>query len=271
MSTDYKSSRTVDPPLLGRNDGASLETRMVEGAAIAAPLGVSLEDRDPIRWGPILAGVVTALAVMLFLTALGLALGFSTFSGDESPQDWGTAAGIWGGLSLLASFFFGGWMAGRGSAPGPDRFGLINGFVTGAATLLLIFWLAATTLTGALGFVGSTVAGIGGSVAPAAIEAVSEQAAPAVDQADVQSAAEDPAAAVDEAVPEGVEQQVEQQAEAATQQAEEVVGAVADAAGPSAWGTFFAILLALVAASIGGMLGQAERRFLPGSRVSTAA
>ena len=268
MSTDYKSSRTADPPGLGRNDGSTVETRTIETGVVAAPVGVALDDRDPIRWGPILAGVVTALAVMLFLTALGLALGFSVSSGDESPQDWGTAAGIWGGLSLLASFFFGGWMAGRGSAPGPDRFGLINGFVTGAATLLLIFWLAATTLTGALGFVGSTAASLGGSVAPAAIEAVADQAPP-VDQGTVEEAAEDPAAAVDEAVPEDVQQQAEEQAEAATQQAEEVAGAVADAAGPSAWGTFFAILLALAVASIGGMLGQAERRFVPGSRVST--
>ena len=138
-----------------------------------------------------------------------------------------------------------------------------NGFATGAATLLLIFWLAATTLTGALGFVGSTVAGLDGAVAPAAIEAVADQAAPAVDLADVQSAAEDPAAVVDEAVPENVEQQ----AEAATQQAEEVAGAVAGAAGPSAWGTFFAILLALAIASIGGMLGQAERKFVPGAHL----
>ena len=38
--------------------------------------------------------------------------------------------------ALLVAFFLGGWMAGRSAVPGLDRNGLLNGFVTGAATLL---------------------------------------------------------------------------------------------------------------------------------------
>jgi hypothetical protein len=274
MSTDYRGTRTADPPPVGLGNGSPVGTRAIEVDTIAAPIGVSVEERDPIRWGPILAGVVTALAVMLFLTALGLALGFSAFTGDETAQDWGTAAGIWGGFSLLASFFFGGWMAGRGSAAGLDRNGLLNGFVAGAATLLLIFWLAATTLAGALGFIGSTVAGLTGTVASSTIEAVAPEAidvvegqAPPVAPEDVETAVEDPGAVVEEAVP----AEVEQQAEAVATQAEQAAEAVTEAAAPGAWGTFIAILLALAAATIGGMLGQAERRFvIPGSRVTTS-
>ena len=106
--------------------------------------------RDRIRWGPIIAGVVTAFAVLLFLSVLGIALGISALGGDD-PQTWGTAAGIWGGLSLLVAFFVGGWMAARAAATLSESDGPLNGFVTGAATLLLLLWLATTALTGALG------------------------------------------------------------------------------------------------------------------------
>lgn len=257
MNTDYRSQRAGETAVSDRIDGPHVIESHVVGAhapgTVDLPYGVPIQEPDAIRWGPILAGVVTALAVMLFFSALGLALGFSALSGDPNQQpsgDWLTAAGIWGGLSLLLSFFFGGWMAGRGSAANLDRNGLLNGFVTGAATLLLLVWLAATTLTGALGFVGSTIGGAASAAAPAAIEAVTsgEQPAPAVDPADAEAAVENPAAVVEEVVPEDVQAQ-----------AEEVVATAGDAAAGGAWGTFLVMLLGIGAAAVGGMLGQTKK------------
>ena len=275
MSTDYKSPRMADPPFADRVEGpGTIETHLIDArtpGTIDAPIGVSLEERDAIRWGPILAGVVTALAVMLFLSALGLALGFSAFTGSpdgNSAGNWLTAAGIWGGLSLLLSFFFSGWMAGRGSSAGPDRNGLLNGFVAGAATLLFIFWLAATTLTNALGFVGSTI-GTVVSAAPAAIEAVdaTDASLPAVPPVDAENvadtavdAAADPGAVVDEVVPADVQAQ-----------AADVVENAGDAAAGGAWGTFLVILLALAAAAIGGKVGQPNQVFMTRTRGATSA
>ena len=140
--------------------------------------------RDRIRWGPIIAGVVTAFAVLLFLTVLGIALGISALGGDDNPQTWGTAAGIWGGLSLLVAFFVGGWMAARAAATLSESDGPLNGFVTGAATLLLLLWLATTALTGALGFFASTVSNIAGAAAPVAMQAVDQGAVPATGAGD---------------------------------------------------------------------------------------
>ena len=213
--------------------------------------------RDRIRWGPIIAGVVTAFAVLLFLTVLGIALGISALSGgnDNDPQTWGTAAGIWGGLSLLVAFFFGGWMAARAAATLSESDGPLNGFVTGAATLLLLLWLATTALTGALGFFASTVGDIAGAAGPAAMEAVEQGAVPPEAQTAVDQAAEDPAAAV----PAEVEQAAQQAGETASQ-----------AAGPGAWGTTIAIILAIGAATLGGMVGRNERMVLPGSRTVVA-
>jgi hypothetical protein len=211
--------------------------------------------RDRIRWGPIIAGVVTAFAILLFLTVLGIALGLSALSGDNdnNPQTWGTAAGIWGGLSLLVAFFFGGWMAARAAATLSESDGPLNGFITGAATLLLLLWLATTALTGALGFFATTVSNLAGAAAPVAIQAVDQGAVPA----STQTAAAVPTAAA--AVPTEVAQAAQQASETASR-----------AAGPGAWGTTIAIILAIGAATLGGMVGRNERMVLPGSRTVVA-
>jgi hypothetical protein len=221
--------------------------------------------RDRIRWGPIIAGVVTAFAVLLFLTVLGIALGISALSGnkDNNPQTWGTAAGIWGGLSLLVAFFFGGWMAARAAATLSESDGPLNGFITGAATLLLLLWLATTALTGALGFFASTVSNIAGAAAPVAMQAVDQGAVPPQAQATVQTAAQNPDAAVPTAaaaVPTEVAGAAKQAGETASK-----------AAGPGAWGTTIAIILAIGAATLGGMVGRNERMVLPGSRTVVAS
>jgi hypothetical protein len=211
--------------------------------------------RDRIRWGPIIAGVVTAFAVLLFLTILGIALGISALGRDDNPQTWGTAAGIWGGLSLLVAFFVGGWMAARAAATLSESDGPLNGFVTGAATLLLLLWLATTALTGALGFFASTVSNIAGAAAPVALEAVDQGAVPPQTQTAVDQAAENPEAAV----PQEVEQAAQQAANTASK-----------AAGPGAWGTTIAIILAIGAATLGGMMGRSDRLVLRGSRTVVA-
>jgi hypothetical protein len=213
--------------------------------------------RDSVRWGPVLAGIVTALATLLFLTAIGIALGLSALRGDNNPQTWGTAAGIWGGLTLLVSFFLGGWLAGRTAVAPLDSNGVVNGFVTGAATLLLLVWLATTAITGALGFFASTISNVAGAAAPVAVEVANQQgvnpSAPAAQTA-VAGASQE----LQTPVPQQAQQAAEQAAQAASQ------------AGPGAWGTAIAILLALGAAALGGSVGQNQRPTIPGTRTVVA-
>jgi hypothetical protein len=259
MSTDPLRNRAAESSATGRIDSTGLPTSTAASGAMRVGVPVVEVDvaevplRDRIRWGPIIAGVVTAFAVLLFLTVLGIALGISALSGgnDNDPQTWGTAAGIWGGLSLLVAFFFGGWMAARAAATLSDSDGPLNGFITGAATLLLLLWLATTALTGALGFFASTVSDLAGAAAPVAMEAVDQGAVPADTQTTVDQAADNPSAAVPTEVA------------AAAQQAGETASR---AAGPGAWGTTIAIILAIGAATLGGMVGRNERMVIPGSR-----
>src|SRR5215207_3362274 len=113
MSTDPLGSRTAESSASGRIDSTGLPPSTAASGVMGVGVPAVEVDvaevpmRDRIRWGPIIAGVVTAFAVLLFLTVLGLALGISALSGgdDNNPQTWGTAAGIWGGLSLLVAFF----------------------------------------------------------------------------------------------------------------------------------------------------------------------
>jgi hypothetical protein len=261
MDTDPLGNRAVESSAAGRIDSTGLPPSTVATGVMGVPAvevdvaGVPMRDR--IRWGPIVAGVVTAFAVLLFLTVLGIALGISALGGgdDNNPQTWGTAAGIWGGLSLLVAFFFGGWMAARAAATLSESDGPLNGFVTGAATLLLLLWLATTAITGALGFFASTVSGLAGAAAPVAMEAVDQGAVPPQTETAVNQAAQNPEAAV----PTEVAQAAQQAGETASR-----------AAGPGAWGTTIAIILAIGAATLGGMVGRNERMVLPGSRTVVA-
>jgi hypothetical protein len=152
MNVDYEAGRPA-----GRGVPPVVEAPEVAVDVDAAPL------RDRVRWGPIVAGVVTGLTTLLVLTVLGLALGLSALDSDTTAAQWGTAAGIWGGLSLLIAFFLGGWVAGHSATTAGEGDGPLNGFLTGAATLILLLWLATTALTGALGFFASTVTGLGGA------------------------------------------------------------------------------------------------------------
>ena len=146
-------------------------------------------------------------------------------------------------------------MAARAAATFSESDGPLNGFVTGAATLLLLLWLATTALTGALGFFASTVSNIAGAAGPVAMEAVEQGAVPPDAQTAADQAAENP----DAAVPAEVEQAAQQAGETASQ-----------AAGPGAWGTTIAIILAIGAATLGGMVGRNERMVMPGSRTVVA-
>jgi hypothetical protein len=241
-------------------DGPARRTPLVTRSDVDVDLEVPLRDR--VRWGAIIAGVVTAFAVLLFLTTIGIALGLSALGGDNDTSGWGTTAGIYGAITLLLAFFIGGWIAARAAAPSPESNGVFNGFLTGAAILLLLLWLATTAITGALGFFAGTVSDIATAatnVAPAVTDAVDPQAVGEVAPA-VGDAAENPEAAVTE---------VTEQVEAAIPENPGAVAAqvASEDIAPGAWGTAIAMLLALVAAALGGLVGQnQERDRIPGAR-----
>ncbi|MDQ4000189.1 MAG: permease [Actinomycetota bacterium] len=110
--------------------------------------------RDRIRWGPIWAGLLMALASILLLSVLALAIGAQAV---ELIGAAGTVATITGWATAiigLIAFFVGGWVAGATSAVRGTVAGLLNGLLVWALGIVLILVFSALgvgQLFGALG------------------------------------------------------------------------------------------------------------------------
>ncbi|HEY9819265.1 MAG TPA: hypothetical protein V6D35_00605 [Candidatus Sericytochromatia bacterium] len=118
-----------------------------------------VEYHDRVRWGPIISGLVVALATQLILSALGAAIGSTFLSGSGAPRSnaggVGTSVGIWSIISLLISLFVGSWVAARSCGPMNRNTALLNGAVLWATTLALSSWLLASGVSGAFGVAAS--------------------------------------------------------------------------------------------------------------------
>ena len=178
--------------------------------------------RNRVQWGPIIAGVLTAIATLLILTVLGLAIGASALEPRDAGESLGIGAAIWGALSAIIAFFLGGWVAAKTAAVGGAGSGMINGLMVGETILALLLWLAGTGVANVVGAIGSNVGDIANVV-----------------QSQGQAA---------------------QQAQQATQQVDpqQAFETVRD----SAWGTLAGLVLPLIAAAVGGLLGHNKRRDL---------
>ena len=99
--------------------------------------------RDRIRWGPVWAGVVTAVGTYLFLMLALVALGVVDLS------EGATGDAIASGIAALVAFFIGGVTTGASSMwQGADD-GVLHG---------IVMWFAALVALVLLGAVGSGVA-----------------------------------------------------------------------------------------------------------------
>jgi hypothetical protein len=195
--------------------------------------------RDRVQWGPVLAGLLSAIATMLLMTVLGIALGASVLDRTASGEEIGTWAAFWGGISAIVSFFVGGWIAARTAAVGGEFAGLINGFTVGAAGLVLLLWLTGTGLGNLFGTIGANI----GDIANLAQDQAQSQG---VTTEDVQAQA----------------QEAQQEAEAAVAEAEQTARSSFDEIRNGAWGTLGGLVLALGAATLGGYLGHNRREEL---------
>jgi hypothetical protein len=119
----------------------------------------SLARRDSTRWGPIWAGLVTALTTFLLLQLLAIGIGLVGIG----PQEGGI-----GGIGSLVpaivgliAFFVGGLVAGMTSAVRGPTSGLINGFLVWALGMVAILLLSSLGLGQIFGALGSVVGQVG--------------------------------------------------------------------------------------------------------------
>ena len=119
---------------------------------------------DRIRWGPILSGLVVALASQIMLSALGAAIGSGFLSDSGAPRSnaggVGTSVGIWSIVSLFISLFFAGWITAHACGPMKRSTALLNGTILWATTLALSSWLLASGVSGAFGVIASNTGAV---------------------------------------------------------------------------------------------------------------
>lgn len=136
------------------NDPIGSVNRGVDRIAVAPA-----DYHDRVRWGPILAGLVTAISAQLVLSGLGAAVGLSTIANSGAPRSnadvVGSAVGIWSIISLLIALFLGGWITSRACGPMNRGTALLNGAILWATTLAFSAWLLSSGVSGAFGIVAS--------------------------------------------------------------------------------------------------------------------
>ena len=180
--------------------------------------------RDRVRWGPIVAGLATALTSLVMLSLLGVAIGLTVVNAGDAaaqggaPEGLGRNSTIWGALAGLIAFFLGGWVAGRSAAVFDRRWGALNGALVFLIAVPVLLWLASMGLGTVLGTLGSFAGGLNPD--PGTAQNAADQA---------------------------------RQAAQNTQPAD--IARAAETARNAAWGALLGMILGLGASAVGGMLG----------------
>ncbi|MBW4423506.1 MAG: hypothetical protein KME50_03320 [Nostoc desertorum CM1-VF14] len=124
-----------------------------------AVAGRVAEYHDLVRWGPIISGLLIALATQLILSAIIGAFAAGTVEGSGAPRtiapNAAGNAGLWSTIALLISLFTGGWVTARACGPMNRNTALLNGAILWATTLAVSSWLLASGVSGAFGVAAS--------------------------------------------------------------------------------------------------------------------
>ena len=114
--------------------------------------------RDRVRWGPIWAGLVMAIATFVVLTTIAVGVGAHTVSTGAEASDAGLTGAIVTGVIGLLAFLVGGFVASRTAAVVGRGYGALNGLLVWALGLALILALAALGLGSLFGASGDLFA-----------------------------------------------------------------------------------------------------------------
>ena len=129
-----------------------------------------------IRWTAILGGLVAGMGSYMLLALLGVATGLTAVDPTAAEPAAGVpiGMGIWTGLITLVAAFIGGYIAARMSGLARTSDGMLHGFMSWAATMVLFAFLATTAVSAVL---GGTFAMLGQSLQGAGMAAVGGQQA----------------------------------------------------------------------------------------------
>ena len=144
------------------HDHASHGSHATSGAPVRDREEMSIGDRsyrnDRVRWGPVWAGLVTALGLFILLSAAAVAIGAQAVESGAEADAAGTGTGIASAIIALLAFFVGGYIASRSAAVMERGYGALNGFLVWGLGVVLILALAAFGLGSLFGASGDLFA-----------------------------------------------------------------------------------------------------------------
>lgn len=115
-------------------------------------VAVGAERQDGVRWGPIWAGLLTALTTFLLLELLFHALGWLTLDPGENSE--GDSRALVTGILALVAFFLGGLVAGATAIWKGLGSGLLHGFMVwalGVVSFIALTFFGGSALLGSFG------------------------------------------------------------------------------------------------------------------------
>lgn len=135
-------------------DSIFIERRQAERRRFYPPSAREAEGMR-VSWGGIWGGVLIAMGILLLSAAIGVAVGMSQTADalGAVETDLGTAAGVWGALTLLTALFLGGMAA--------TRIGMVTDRATGAIQGALVWVVSALFMLALAGGGFGLIADIG--------------------------------------------------------------------------------------------------------------
>lgn len=119
-----------------------------------APADLTLADMQQLRWGPIVAGTLTAAGIFILASLLAIAVGIQAAPGVEAFDDMDILGVLVTSLIALGAFFVGGFVSSWTAAISEQGRALVNGFLVWALWVVGVAILAVLgvgTLAGAMG------------------------------------------------------------------------------------------------------------------------
>lgn len=114
----------------------------------------TLADLQQLRWGPIVAGTLTAVGIFILASMLAIAIGVQAAPGVEALDDMDLIGILVTSLIALGAFFVGGFVSSWTAAISEQGRALANGFLVWTLWVVSVAILAALgvgTLAGAMG------------------------------------------------------------------------------------------------------------------------